>query len=379
MSNKNIRRVISVVSAMSVAAAFAVTVGSGVAGAASGSVTWTAGHAKFTRTISNVNPSEGDIITSKTKFERTFGGTVEYIYKVKDVHPECWTLQSAQEGGGQLAIDIDGPTVAQVKANPATDWPVFPNINPKSRTFTFQYQVGRDCARNVPLMTTMNYEHALASSNYKDKGPAVTVKLSTSSSRLVYDSDVKVGQTVPLTAIVYAGFAHGDKGSTVELYDGTTKLAAAQLDAYGMTVFDWTPDTAGEHALSVKYEGNERDMGSQTVQTVQVRDAETTTTLTATAEAGTEVTFEAQVSPAPDGGTMQFKDGATDLGAAVPVNTEGKASITHTFDSEGTRDITAVYSGSQNYSGSTSQAGTVTVTRGGGGTEEPGPTGSAAL
>ncbi|WP_245814113.1 Ig-like domain-containing protein, partial [Rhodococcus marinonascens] len=65
---------------------------------------------------------------------------------------------------------------------------------------------------------------------------------------------------------------------------------------------------------------------------------------TSTAQTGTEVVFGSQVSPNPGGGTVQFRDGDTDLGTPVPVDADGKANITHTFDSAGTHDITAVYS-----------------------------------
>ncbi|WP_072690785.1 Ig-like domain-containing protein [Rhodococcus marinonascens] len=367
---------VSGVSAMAVAAGFAVTVGSGVAGAGSPpppTVTWTDMRSNFTRTISNVNPRPGDAITSTTKFTRT-GIPVEYIYEVKDVHPACLTFVSAKVGGKSYGLDSKGDDWAKVKGN-AIKWPVYPYISPKSRTFEFSYKVGTHCDLNVPLMTSMSYKGPVGSGTYKNKGPVVTVGLDTSTTAIVaVPSDVQVGQSVPLTATVTGGAA----GDNVEFHDGATKIGAAQLNGSRVATFDWTPDTAGAHTLSAKYVGNAQTRGSQSSVTVQVSDVVTTTTLTgpATAVTGTEVTFEAQVSPTPDGGTMQFKDGATDLGAAVPVNTEGKASITHTFDSEGTYDITAVYSGTQNYSGSTSQAGTVTVTDEGGGTEEPGTTGS---
>ncbi|WP_169846777.1 Ig-like domain-containing protein [Rhodococcus marinonascens] len=183
-------------------------------------------------------------------------------------------------------------------------------------------------------------------------------------------TDVQVGQWVPLTVTV----APGTVGENVEIYDGDTKIGLAALDSKGVAGFAWGPRTPGEHSLSAKYLGNERIAGSESVvQTVVVSDAETTTVLTgpATAQTGTEVSFEAQVSPTPEGGTVQFRDGETDLGEPVAVDADGKAAITRTFDSEGTHDITAVYSGTAGHSGSTAPAVTITVT------DEPTPTGPA--
>ncbi len=86
----------------------------------------------------------------------------------------------------------------------------------------------------------------------------------------------------------------------------------------------------------------------------------TTLTAPATATAGTPVNLTATVSPTPVGGTVQFKDGATNLGAPVAV-TGGTATLSQTFATAGTRTVTAVYSGATGFSGSTSAAQTIDV------------------
>ena len=58
---------------------------------------------------------------------------------------------------------------------------------------------------------------------------------------------------------------------------------------------------------------------------------------------------------------MQFKEGGRDLGSPVPVDASGKATTTPTFNVAGEYSITAVFSGSGNYLGSTSNAQTVNV------------------
>lgn len=96
----------------------------------------------------------------------------------------------------------------------------------------------------------------------------------------------------------------------------------------------------------------------------------TTTTLSSSlnpSTAGQAVTFTATVStnggPGP-GGTVQFKDGATNLGA--PVTLSGStAMLTTSALSVGTHPITAVYSGDANYTASLSQVLDQIVTGGG--------------
>ncbi|MGW0177637.1 Ig-like domain-containing protein [Rhodococcus sp. NPDC003322] len=95
---------------------------------------------------------------------------------------------------------------------------------------------------------------------------------------------------------------------------------------------------------------------------VPAPDIATTTGLTVpgTATAGGAVTLSATVAPAPSGGTVQFRDGGTPIGAPVAV-ASGGATLSHTFDTAGAHDITAVYSGAGRYQESTSPVMTVRV------------------
>ncbi|WP_272818791.1 beta strand repeat-containing protein [Prescottella equi] len=88
----------------------------------------------------------------------------------------------------------------------------------------------------------------------------------------------------------------------------------------------------------------------------------TTTTVTgpSTATVGTATTLTANVGPAKPG-TVQFKDGGTNIGAPVTV-TSGLASLPHTFTTSGAHSITAQFVPTDtNVAGSTSAAKTVTV------------------
>ena len=83
----------------------------------------------------------------------------------------------------------------------------------------------------------------------------------------------------------------------------------------------------------------------------------TTTTLTSSLNPsvyGQDVTFTATVAPAPDGGTVAFKDGGTSIASIAVNTTTGKASFTTNSLSVGTHVITAAYSGTTNYEPSAS-------------------------
>ncbi|MFE2286365.1 Ig-like domain repeat protein [Streptomyces sp. NPDC059443] len=93
---------------------------------------------------------------------------------------------------------------------------------------------------------------------------------------------------------------------------------------------------------------------------------DTTTALAVTpagpAQAGTPVTLTANVTPGGAGGTVQFKDGANNLGTAVTVNA-GSAALTTSNLTAGTHNLTAVFTpASASYNGSASSAVSYVVT-----------------
>ncbi|MBT2264978.1 Ig-like domain-containing protein [Rhodococcus erythropolis] len=360
MSVSSARRAVAGLSVFAVAAGFAVVAGVGVAGAAPetpGSLTWNANNYEYTRTISNVTPSEGETITVKTVFKRK-NIVVDYLYAIKDVHPTCLTYVegSAKVNGSTRSVESKGADFVRVKGSP-TEWPLYNN---DSKTFEFQYTVGADCTREVPLDTSVHYNASVTSSDFQNKGPAVTVSKNVSTTTLSPASGVKVGQSVALSATVTGG-ADGD---SVEFFDGATKIGAGAL-ANGVATLAWTAADVRTHSVTAKYLGNAK-VATSTSSAIDVvvseADKNTATTITgpASAVAGESVTLEASVSPVPAGGTVQFKDGATDLGGAVAVDANGKASLANAY-AEGAHSIVAVYSGSGVYQTSTSAPHALTV------------------
>src|SRR5439155_1757399 len=80
---------------------------------------------------------------------------------------------------------------------------------------------------------------------------------------------------------------------------------------------------------------------------------------------GQSVTFTGTVTPASGtgtpSGTLQFKDGSTNLGSAQTLNGSGQASVSTSSFTQGPHSITAVYSGDSTFPTSTSPALTQTV------------------
>ncbi|AOW95187.1 hypothetical protein BFN03_17690 [Rhodococcus sp. WMMA185] len=81
----------------------------------------------------------------------------------------------------------------------------------------------------------------------------------------------------------------------------------------------------------------------------------------ATAKTGVPVELVASVDPAVASGRIQFKDGGTDIGAPVDV-VDGRATLTHTFDIAGVREVTAEFLADGGFYSSTSAPQTIDVT-----------------
>ncbi|MDE8646216.1 Ig-like domain-containing protein [Rhodococcus qingshengii] len=357
MSVGSARRAVAGLSVFAVAAGFAVVAGVGVAGAAPVTAEFNSDGYKVTRTISNGTPSEGDVITSKTVFKRT--AAVHNLYAVRDFHPACMTYVdgSATVNGSAFRVNEVATDSVRLSAG-ATEWPMWGG---DVKTFEFQYRVGADCARGTDLSTTVHFDGTVfVDDTTNGRGPSINVQKNVSTTTLSPTSGVKLGQLVPLSATVTGG-ADGD---SVEFFDGATKIGAGAL-ANGVATLAWTPADVRTHSVTAKYLGNAK-VASSTSSAVDVvvseADKSTVTAITgpASAVAGESVTVEATVSPTPAGGTVQFKDGATDLGGAVPVDANGKASLTNSY-AVGAHSIVAVYSGSGVYQTSTSAPHALTV------------------
>jgi len=137
--------------------------------------------------------------------------------------------------------------------------------------------------------------------------------------------------------------------SAVSTVDGTWSCALTALDAGARTL-----------TLTATYEGDLNFLGTTatTSHTVSEVPPETTTTSLVSnnnpSVYGELVTFTATIDPTPSGGMVSFKDAGTTIGSAPVDPTNGTAVFATDSLSVGTHSITAVYSGNDDYAGSTS-------------------------
>jgi len=167
------------------------------------------------------------------------------------------------------------------------------------------------------------------------------------------------GQTVTFTATVrMTGSGAGTPTGTVQFsIDGSPFGSPVALNGSGQATSPGISTLSpGVHTVTASYSGDSTFAGSSGSLTQQVSKASTTTTLTSSANPSPlhgSVTFTATVT-SPGGvptGTVTFTEGGITL-ATVPLDSTGKASFTTSSLGVGTHTITATYSGSSLYTGS---------------------------
>ena len=119
-----------------------------------------------------------------------------------------------------------------------------------------------------------------------------------------------------------------------------------------------TNGTPYYYVVSASGSGGESDNSSEVSATPPAAAVATTTTLATSGTPtiyGDSVTLTASVTPTPTGGTVQFYDNAVALGNSVAVS-GGQAQLTTSALTGGTHPITATYSGTTGFVGSSASA-----------------------
>ena len=195
-----------------------------------------------------------------------------------------------------------------------------------------------------------------------DKAPTTTA----------VDSDTHpstFGQSVKFTATITPQTGALD-GGTVQFYDGSDTLGSPQTvdTSTDTATLDVSSLDVATHTITAVYSGND-DFETSTSPdfTQEVDKAPTTTAVdsdTNPSAYAQSVKFTATIDSAdatPDGGTVQFYDGADPLGSPQSVGADGKASYTTAALSATSHQITASYSGNGSFEGGNSAALTQTV------------------
>lgn len=191
--------------------------------------------------------------------------------------------------------------------------------------------------------------------------PIATGLAGTTSSLGADRNSTVYGQSVTFTATVTSSNDACTAGQFT-LLDGSTPIQT-QPTSGGRATFLIFNLPAGSHSISASFAPSDTaDCLRSTSPSLHqvVLQAVTTTTVTSSANpstAGQSVRFDVTVAPVSPGvgtplGTLTIKDGTTTL--ATSTLFDGRTSLTTSTLSVGTHEITAVYSGGDNFAGSTS-------------------------
>jgi ELWxxDGT repeat protein len=173
------------------------------------------------------------------------------------------------------------------------------------------------------------------------------------------------GQTVTVTATVApVSPGTGTPTGAINFTEGGMTLASGiPLNGAGQALFLTSSLAVGSHTITASYGGDANfqiSTGSDSVSPQVVNQASTTTTLTSAPDSsdfGQTVTFTASLAVVSPGvgtptGTVDFKDGSTDLTPGGVSLTGSQATFTTAALAAASHTITAFYSGSSSFSGS---------------------------
>jgi beta-glucanase (GH16 family) len=194
-----------------------------------------------------------------------------------------------------------------------------------------------------------------------EQSPTVTVSSSGNPS--------VVGQSVTFTATLVPASATG----TVQFKDGSTNLGGAAAVVNGSATFSTSSLSVGVHNITANYSGDSNFAGSVGMLPTQtVNPAHSSASVSSSPNPsvfGQPVVLTTTVSAVAPGvgtltGTVQLKDGTTNLGGAVAVS-NGSAMFSTSSLAVGQHNITADYSGDRNFTASSGALPVETVSAAG--------------
>ncbi len=197
-------------------------------------------------------------------------------------------------------------------------------------------------------------------------GLSETVNIASSTTMLAASANPAIaGKPLTLTATVTTD--GGTAAGTVKFLNGATLVGSGTLNAAGVATFTTSTLPVGSYSITANYVGDTNDTSSTSASlALSVIEATTSVQLTSSipsVQVTHAVTFTATVggNGGVPTGNVTFMDGANTLGS-VAVNANGLAAYTTSSLAVGSHNITAVYGGDANDSGSTSGGIAETVT-----------------
>jgi len=199
-----------------------------------------------------------------------------------------------------------------------------------------------------------------------------TVQADTSTTLTFSDNAPVFDEAVTFTATVsVVETGAGTPVGTVTFQEGASTLATAALNGAGTATFTTSSLALGGHTITASYGGASGFLASSDTKTLTIAPAGTSTTVSSSLNPsvfGQNVSFTATVnalapSAAIPTGTVTFEDGTSTL-AVAPLGSNGTATFSTSSLTAGNHAVTAVYTPTSNFLGS-SGAQTQTVTQAG--------------
>ena len=191
-------------------------------------------------------------------------------------------------------------------------------------------------------------------------GEVVNARYTTTSTVFAATSTPQIGVPVALSSTVTSSGSGIKPTGSVTFKDGTaTACTGAVSSSSGIATCAWTPTAQGAHSVTAVYGGDAPNLAStSTVLTDTVGINYGTLTLASSANPsaeGSSLTLTASIGGYLPTGSVQFKDGAANLGSAVPI-VSGQASVSTTPTAASGHVYSASYSGDPNNTGRTGSA-----------------------
>ncbi|SEK88315.1 Ig-like domain-containing protein [Rhodococcus maanshanensis] len=366
MSGVLMRRVAAVSGAA--LAVLGIGVGGGVASAAQTSATVTTTNIVATKTLlgdGSVFP--GEVVTYRTEF--SVNSIIDrYLNKITDVHPAGFEyvpgsakVSAASTSAVTPSVDVANNRVSV--SNSLSAWMLSKNVN-RTVSLELSYKV----PDNAPAGTfnsglTFDVNTFGSTQTFNPIGVTIDVQgPAATTTQLTAPAAATVGVAVDLSASVSPSVA----GGTVQFKDGDVNIGAPANVVNGTATLSHAFATAGPRSITAVYSGVPGFAGSTSAPStvaVSLPDVATSTVLSLASDAqtGVQASLVAAVTPAPNGGTVQFKDGDIPIGGPVVI-VDGKATLWFTFNTAGDHQITAVYSGAPGFKTSTSAVTALKVT-----------------
>ena len=187
------------------------------------------------------------------------------------------------------------------------------------------------------------------------QAPTTTTSVSSSLNPSIF------GQSVTFTATVSPQAGGGTPTGSVQFVIDNGSPLTISLNGNGAAVFSTASLGVGMHTIIASYSGDGNFLPSTSSPFTQtVNPATTSLTVNSSlnpAQFGEPMTLTATVSVQSPGagtptGTVQFQINGFNTGSPVSLSSTGTASLTNTFFTLGTQTVTALYSGDNNFLGS---------------------------